>query len=101
MLRKTEQNHNYCIYCEIYSTQFSSDDPVCIEDVKDVDDILNMLISIPTENHMLLDLYIDVCDLENPVFQESYSMCGTQKIDDLSKFVLSVWDMCIVPRGYI
>lgn len=86
-----EKENNYEVYIEIYSTQFSSEDPVCMEDVTSVDEVLSMIESIPVEDYMLVDLYMDICDVKDPIYQESYSILGCRNLDSLKEFVSDVF----------
>jgi hypothetical protein len=79
------------IYVEIYSSQFDAEDPVCMDDVKDVEEILGMIEAIPVEPYMMVDLYIDV--YEEEFYQESYSVKGCRSLEKLKLFVMRVWNM--------
>jgi hypothetical protein len=95
-LKGVEKNMNREIFVEIYSTQFSSEDPVIMEDVTSDDEILSMIEAIPIEDYMMLDLYIDVVDTTDFAYQESFSIQGCRDLEKLKKFVINIWNKCIV-----
>jgi hypothetical protein len=85
------------VCCEIYSTQISADDPVYIDDVESLSEILDMIEAIPIEDYMLVDLYLDINDLNDPIFQVSHSICGCRSLERIKTFVQEAW--CIIENG--
>lgn len=95
-------NNDYCIYCEIYSTQLSADDPVCIDEIECLQEITDMLESLPNDQpYIMYDIYIDVCDLNDPTFQVTHSICGCRDLNRIHTFVREVWNNMIEGNGYI
>jgi len=86
------------VFCEIYSTQFSASDPVEMENVTDVEEILGMIEAIPVLDYMMVDLYLDVTDSGDSIFQETYSIQGCRSLEKLKNFVKDVWENCIDGR---
>lgn len=83
------------IYVEIYSTQFDSGTPVCMEDVTDSQEVLDMIESIPIEPYMMCDLYIDICNVKDPFFQTTFSITGCRNLSKMKKFVVDTWPLVL------
>jgi hypothetical protein len=96
--KKKAKQSDFSVCVEIYSTQFDAEDPVFLDDVKNAEDIISLIDSIPIEPYMLADLYLDVYDLSDWICQESYAIQGCRDLEKLKSFAQTTWTACIATK---